>query len=1564
VTFNPQRAQQYERKLPLYVDKEMGVPYLEYLLRGRGTTPQLAYNKKEIIIPAAPLDLLSKAEFRVTNNGYENLDLSKYRVKLMDYPQDAPPVTLGYPENARAVNISRTNLRIEAIFRSKKPINMTGILEFQGDLINQPDPIHVSAVADNCTLTAFSFLLRNRDQVAFEAREGIVRLRRVTDDSDDEAPALPPTGANANANAAAAKPKPSGRAHSKAGSTLSRTSRKITLLGYMPILPQYRKKACDYIKRWLNTNALGTSIQYYPQDVVRDHGKQIYELIQFLSGKNLQPSVPPAPGVPGAAPGSPTRTGPSASAVPGIAPTAIQNQNQNLNANSNPNASASANVNASGRGTGANANANANAGANAGAGAGQPGGENGGTGQSAKEEGSEEVNRRRYEQLLTKLTEFGAMLNTLRPEHLLTEDEYRRYCKRYKSLAGDAANRYPHVSEEAWITLFYQILKIFYLRRVTYSDYRSLSSIPATEKRLPPSNSSNIYSDSEVVLLRWLEFHFNQQNPTENRTLKDFESDLQDSLVFAAVIKAYCRNVKGLGGLQSVVKTSEQRKANATKIITVLKDELKLRTHITEEDILEPSTPDMVLFCTQLYLYLRYYLPCDTIEFPCQLSRNCTREIELTNNNNVRISYFVQLEGSRDFTVEDTRYVSIDPGTVKKFPVTFVSRISKPVEAMLMFNNHSDGPKQAAPLVFKLVSKVTSRVSTATFSEGTDSNLYEPKEVQIEVKNNFEKNARFSLELKYEKRKAAEPTAGAGPQKKKKATRGAEPAEELTKYVPEPFYTRVDTLNVAKGASQSLVVTFLPFELGPHKCYVILIDNDVGEIQYEIHANARLPSPQSEPLQKTFPAESRQTIDIPVQFRNIKLDTARTTLLSQCVKSRQEREKQNWEKYKAEIKDQQQFDVKIVTDSPGVFQCPNSIVVMDKSAAKRDNPKLDASRVPSDMMSDKGDDNRLQLVFTAKVVKRYEAKVMISNQAKTDVRIFDLAIKTHPPPVFGQLTFNVPARHNVVQDIPINNESDKDWTIKVELQYDRGQPARFDVGRSDFSAPRKQVTNIPLKFAPDWVCECKGKLTITILSTNQTFVYELLGKGEEPLAEDKIVVNCEAKKTTRYQLAIKNESDRSVQYKVETDMSKVLAGDPQLKVAPRETAKYTLNITPLVGGIDMGSITFMDGEQYIWYVVELHVRSPEAEQERSIATTVRQPRALEFAIRNPLNEPVTFDVEVRGEGLIGESSLGVPANQTKIYELVYAPLKAGEAQGYVTFVSEKAGEIKCKLQLKADEASAQPLPFMEVELGRNDLRHAVLENPTKEGQLVLSHNSNPTNFEVPDKVEIPPYSSIQVPIKYTPSNLDTTETARIVFESKNIGRWEFVLEGRGKFPTEMKPERVTTTIGDTVPASITFKNPLKEQAIIEVTIEPSDVPPSLIFCIGEGVRPAQKQAEDRPCFPHLLPHQIPIHPQIHDRRQSHHRRHHEQVGTPSSSPPARLALPSRGGRGTHCPRGSVLFEVSIAEEKSGDAENRASGPARTEGRRHVPSQRGAQGTSACRSDRPVCGHRVGQVYAR
>jgi hypothetical protein len=106
---------------------------------------------------------------------------------------------------------------------------------------------------------------------------------------------------------------------------------------------------------------------------------------------------------------------------------------------------------------------------------------------------------------------------------------------------------------------------------------------------------------------------------------------------------------------------------------------------------------------------------------------------------------------------------------------------------------------------------------------------------------------------------------------------------------------------------------------------------------------------------------------------------------------------------------------------------------------------------------------------------------------------------------------------------------------------------------------------------------------------------------------------------------------------------------------------YELAITPLLGGVYTASITFVDSEErFMWWTVEVKTDSPRPERTIDIKVPIRKAKAAEIFLRNPLNEPITFEVFYSGEGLIGESSFAVEPKSDGVYSLIFSPLMAGE----------------------------------------------------------------------------------------------------------------------------------------------------------------------------------------------------------------------------------------------------------------------------------------------------------------
>ena len=90
-----------------------------------------------------------------------------------------------------------------------------------------------------------------------------------------------------------------------------------------------------------------------------------------------------------------------------------------------------------------------------------------------------------YEELINFLKVNGAHLNTVRPEYLLSISDYSKYLKlnpREENMKPKTIDRiFPYISMDAWMTLFYQVLRIYYLNRITAKSFKGLPGVPSNE---------------------------------------------------------------------------------------------------------------------------------------------------------------------------------------------------------------------------------------------------------------------------------------------------------------------------------------------------------------------------------------------------------------------------------------------------------------------------------------------------------------------------------------------------------------------------------------------------------------------------------------------------------------------------------------------------------------------------------------------------------------------------------------------------------------------------------------------------------------------------------------------------------------------------------------------------------------------------------------------------------------------------------------------------------------------------------------------------------------------------
>ena len=460
-------------------------------------------------------------------------------------------------------------------------------------------------------------------------------------------------------------------------------------------------------------------------------------------------------------------------------------------------------------------------------------------------------------------------------------------------------------------------------------------------------------------------------------------------------------------------------------------------------------------------------------------------------------------------------------------------------------------------------------------------------------------------------------------------------------------------------------------------------------------------------------------------------------------------------------------------------------------------------------------DNRLIIKFFSKTCSIYEGEITLRNIDKPlDIRVLKISVLVKPKNIYGTIEFICPIGQEIVQTIPFYNGSDKEWFLKIELIKNSLNYFYVD---QDKKIPKKSTENITLKFKPSEMKESRGLLAITNTTTKEKYEYTLVGIVDEPLAKENFNFKIKVREVKEQKIVLDNNTNQPITYRIETDLSDILSGDPIVKIPANSTIGYKIIIKPLLAKTYFGKISFINdtNKSYIWYTIKVETIKPDVipiENIIEMKCLIRKVIFVEFDFNNPINKNVIFKIEYLGEYVFGEKEFRLEAGKSGKYPLYFAPLREGKFKGKLHIYSEVIGEQYFDLNLISEKNPIITPPVIKAELGKCSDTMVILENPINEVVEVTPLIENKTIVEViPDKILLSAYSAKEVILRYTPSLLETEESCIVKFESNKIGNWEYHLYGKGCIPSKMPKTIINTYVGGIISGVITFKNPLGKQ---------------------------------------------------------------------------------------------------------------------------------------------------------
>lgn len=178
------------------------------------------------------------------------------------------------------------------------------------------------------------------------------------------------------------------------------------------------------------------------------------------------------------------------------------------------------------------------------------------------------------------------------------------------------------------------------------------------------------------------------------------------------------------------------------------------------------------------------------------------------------------------------------------------------------------------------------------------------------------------------------------------------------------------------------------------------------------------------------------------------------------------------------------------------------------------------------------------------------------------------------------------------------------------VREDSENGALFKVPKT-LLVPKERDGSLLVSFEPDWLCSAFSELTIRNPKTEEKFIFSLKGRSLEPLSENHIPLECKIGEEKIQILELKSfgviDSKKSGPklYKVEYDM-KGVSGPSEVLLNPIKSTSFRIKISPKIGGIFGGKITFTDEQgQYFWYSMELMSHGERNSKEYSVTSVIR-----------------------------------------------------------------------------------------------------------------------------------------------------------------------------------------------------------------------------------------------------------------------------------------------------------------------------------------------------------------------
>ncbi|KAJ3242207.1 Cilia- and flagella-associated protein 47 [Chytriomyces hyalinus] len=1031
-----------------------------------------------------------------------------------------------------------------------------------------------------------------------------------------------------------------------------------------------------------------------------------------------------------------------------------------------------------------------------------------------------------YSDCLVSLTACGALLSCVKPQHLMTLEDCKAFgCIQIEKMQSESCGASVHdeliesqkrvemnfdaVSKEAWILVFSQIIRVYCLQVITTKHFRNLKGVGPDESELrwPSISKGNIYSTGEVLLLRWASYHMWKRTGQLARLI-NFTSDFKHGIPFAHLIVSHIPELEPtvFANFDFSCASRENSESNIRIINVALKElyktsnyALPLQSVVDGDDALE-----VMLLLLFLFQTLPQFIPKGTVEFHGPLHQTITQEIELTNPSSRTLSYSSILVGSKEFEIHDTVPLTLGPRGQSNVAIDFCSRFSKPSKCQLRLTSKKMSLNNASILIFQLSATVDEPAPKKVYTLDAQMYCTPVSLIGVELTNPFKTRGNFSVSLKLTS--VLQPLLVPCKGQPDAELPIMESSDEFKHINPPAFRTHITCISLEPLQTLVLPITFQPFEPGFHRCTIHLMDEAVGEFQYQVEGRAKIP--QSVDLLWTCKAGNTLEKSIRVTPVNLARDKALQKVLQDEVSGKTRHSVKSKNKNTFVGIDREKFQLprqmlryKVDYLSP-FFKGPSELLL---------KPSRDSFKEKKLTYNLEQNYTELHVSFSPKSPGKYSCKVVMTCLDVPDVRVFKIHGIAISEGTRADLDFKTPARQPLTQEIPIVNRTDEEWTVTASIDG-----------------------------------EAHGVLTLSNSQTSQKYIYNLRGTGQEPLPEENRQIECVARETISETFKVHNLSATDAIFDIVTDLPNP-THDPSLFIPANSHVECVITFRHVKVGTSLKIVTFVNrsDQTYSWFILGVNVIPPPSVETIVLSTFVRQALATDIILTNPLDRPVCYDVQIEGEGILAPDRVMIDANAETAYTFTYAPLISCKSKGSLVFTNADVGEFWYELDLDAQDAPPIAIPEMRAPLGKCAAQPIFIENPTNSNAVVVLNVTNSQDFQL----MYPPVSSLKTvrrhrngaanwgllqiflkPLEraecqviFWPSSLTQLSVGSIKATSSQIGNFHFSIQGRGLMPEPMTDVTVRSPLRKSTNSVISFTNPLMDPLPVTVKIAEEDV---------------------------------------------------------------------------------------------------------------------------------------------